>query len=203
MQLTERQRPGVEPARDAGEVRSRAEVGEARALPPAAAGQVPLGRAALLDPVGDAPGADVRERSVDVERDQEGRDRDHDAERRADAARVGAERGGAVRGPAAAVGDAEHRQRDAECVRERDEDPVARSERRRARGDRREHEPAARYEDEPECEPEQEAASEVAGRPARQTGERPFEHDPEPGHDQRRREDEEERDRDVSEQILR
>ena len=104
----------------------------------------------------------------------------------------------------AADRDEQHRHRRPERVDDREQhgleaDLVLRREHR----DRREHRPGARHEDEPEARAEQEAAAEVAAPAPREACERPLEQEAEAGEDQRRRDQEEHRDREVPQDVLR
>ena len=71
---------------------------------------------------------------------------------------------------------------------------------RRNHADRREHRAGAGHEDEPERHAEQEAAA--AGPQAGQPRKRPLDEQPELRHDQDRRDEEQQRDREVVEQIV-
>src|SRR5207245_1696435 len=62
-ELLDRERFRIEPVSDPREARRGAEVGELALLAVTAPGQSCLDRAALLDSVGQAPGADVRKRA--------------------------------------------------------------------------------------------------------------------------------------------
>jgi hypothetical protein len=138
-----------------------------------------------------------------VERDQE-RDRgDQGAETGPRLAGVRAEDAQAGGRAPAAVGDQEHREPGADREGDRDGDALAPAERRRMRRNRSEHEPAARHEDETEGQAQDEAAAEIPARSARQSGERALEHLAKLRDDQRRRDDEEEGDREIPEEVLR
>ena len=102
----------------------------------------------------------------------------------------------------AAVGDRQHRQRDADRVGERHRLALAAADARRAGDDRGENQAAAGHEDEPERQPEHEPASQIAARPTAEAGKRRSSTWPRRGNEQRCRDDEEERDRDVAQEIL-
>ena len=63
--------------------------------------------------------------------------------------------------------------------------------------------PAHGHEDEPEARAEEEAAAEVAGAPPGQELQRPGDQLADTGHEQRERDEEEQRDREVAQQVVR
>ena len=102
----------------------------------------------------------------------------------------------------AAVGDRQHRQCDADRVGERHRVALPAADARRAGDDRGEDQAAAGYEDEPECQPEHEPAAQIAARPTAEAGKAALEYLAQARNEQRCRDDEEERDRDVAQEIL-
>src|SRR5207247_2351182 len=91
-----------------------------------------------------------------------------------------------------------------ERVRERKNECLpAEREPRRLRGDRAQHGTRAGDEDESEADAEQEPAAEVARPASRQEEERPLDPLADLGYEERRRQQEEEADRDVAEEVVR
>ena len=127
--------------------------------------------------------------------------RDHRAERPAQRERMRAQR---RRDALSADRDAEQHDARAERVRDRERDRAeAEVHACGLRGDVREDRAAARHEREPERAAEQEAAVHVPAAPAAEPRERALDQLAELREEQCRRDDEEQRDRDVSQQVLR
>ena len=89
--------------------------------------------------------------------------RDQGAEGGANLGRVRSEELQATGCAPAAVGDRQHRQRDADRIGERHRLALAAADARRAGDDRGENQAAAGHEDEPERQPEHEPAAQIAG----------------------------------------
>ena len=138
--------------------------------------------------------------AVDVERDRERGQPHDDAEYLPDAMRVRPERGHAG---AAAERDEQHRDGRADRVGDGEHDRAeAHVLRRSDDRDRRQHRAGARHEHEPEARAEQQSAPEVAARSPRQAEERSLDDLLDLREEQCRRDEEQERDREVAEKIL-
>ena len=145
------------------------------------------------------PGLQLR---VRVEDEGERGQRQHDAEAGSERLSV---RPDAARRPLAERGDGQHRQRGAERVGDRDRDRLpAQVHAGRVRRDRADDRPAAGDEDEAEARAEQEAAAEVAvGAAPAQARQRPLDPHADAREDQAGRDEEQQPDREVAEEVLR
>ena len=208
-ELPKREGVAVDPRRESCELRSLPEVPQrgARGLLARAPTQLPqlaLGLVGLLDLALErlrVAGDRRLEVAVDVERDRQRGQRDRDAEPLPDAVRVWPQR---VHRRPAAERDEQHWDRGADGVGEREDDRAGPDILRRAdHGDRGQHRPRARNEHEPEARSEQEPAAEVPARPPRQAEKRPLDDLLDLREEQRRRDEEQEPDRDVPQQVLR
>ena len=211
-QVGERLGAGVEPARDAAELRGRAVVLEHALAAPGCLGRAGAGQLTqlalcsrrALEPVlqrlgvAGNPGLEVL---VDPERHRERGGADEHACRATDGDRVRAE---GSRGPLAGERDREHGQGRAGRVGQREQHAF---EADLAVGgdhaDGGEHGSRAGDEDEPEAGAEEEAAAEVARAAACERLQRAGDELAHLRHEQRQRDEEEERDREVPQQVLR
>ena len=164
--------------------------------------QCPLRRLALFDRVLErrcVAGQQGRDARVEVERKGK---RDHEHNDPGDEAQARGLRAKPAGELLSAEGDQEHRERGPRGVGDREHDhPPADALRRRPHRDRREHRPGTGNEDETERRPEDEPSA--AGSEPREPGERLLDRLGDPRKQQRRRHDEEQRDRDVPEEVLR
>ena len=208
-ELPKSERVAVDPRRETGELRGLPEVPQrgARSLLARASAQPPqlaLGPVALLDLALErlrVAGDRSLEVPIDIERDRQRGQPDRDPEALPDTVRVRPQ--GAHRRPAAERHE-EHGDGCADGVRDGEHDRACPDILRRTdHGDRGQHRPRAGNEHEPEARSEQEPAPEVPTRPPRQAEERPLDDLLHFREEQRRRDEEQEPDRDVSQQVLR